>query len=126
MDLSSTEESQVEGCHKEQNKTVLTKENVRFSPNDTFTSQEDDSEVIHTKESVNFPPDDTFTSQDGGDRAAASEQHARDAKLKATPAVFKRRQATRHLVVQSPTDHIFSPCSQKLLQKKRTEPPKEY
>lgn len=49
--------------------------------------------------------------------------HVKD---KATPAVSRRRQATRHLVIQSPTDHIFSPCSQKLLHKKRTEPPKEY
>lgn len=48
------------------------------------------------------------------------------AKDKATPAVSRRRQATRHLVIQSPTDHIFSPCSQRLLHKKRTEPPKEY
>lgn len=38
-----------------------------------------------------------------------------------TPAVFKRRQATRHLVVQSPTDHIFSPMSQKLLQRRHKE-----
>ena len=75
---------------------------------------------------VKFSPDDTFTTDDGDDVPTNSEEHAREAKLKATPAVFKRRQATKHLVVQSPTDHIFSPCSQKLLHKKRTELPKEY
>lgn len=80
-----------------------------------------------SKENVKFSPDDTFTSEDGGDAAqVVNEEHAKEAKNKATPAVCKRRQATRHLVVQSPTDHIFSPCSQKLLQKKRTEPPKDY
>lgn len=84
------------------------------------------SEPAKLKESVKFCPDDTFTSEEGGDGPAKSEEHAIEAKKKATPAVFKRRQATRHLVVNSPTDHIFSPCSQRLLQKKRTEPAKEY
>lgn len=42
----------------------------------------------------------------------------------ATPAAFKRRQTTRELVIQSPTDRIFSPCSQKLLQKHK-KPTKE-
>lgn len=82
-----------------------------------------------TKENtVKFSANDTFSSEpeDGGDPPVINEAHAREAKLKATPAVFKRRQATKHLVVDSPTDHIFSPCSQKLLQKKRTGPPKEY
>lgn len=69
---------------------------------------------------VKFHPDDTFTSDDGGDQPI-NEDHTKEAKLKATPAIFKRRQATKHLVVQSPTDHIFSPISQRLLQKKRTE-----
>lgn len=86
-----------------------------------------ESDKVKTKESVKFSPDDTFTSEDGGDVAQVdNEEHAREAKKKATPAVCKRRQATKHLVVQSPTDHIFSPCSQKLLQKKRTEVPKDY
>lgn len=46
------------------------------------------------------------------------------AKVKATPAICKRRQAA--LVVQSPTDHLFSPCSQKLLHKKRTSPVEDF
>ena len=76
------------------------------------------------KENVKFSPDDTFTSDDGD--TSANEEHTKEAKLAATPAVFKRRQATRQLVIQSPTDRIFSPCSQKLLQKKRsTEASKE-
>lgn len=71
------------------------------------------------KESKRVQLDDTFTSEQG-DEPGSSEEHAKEAKSKATPAVSKRRQATRHLVVQSPTDHNFSPCSQKLLQKRRT------
>lgn len=42
-----------------------------------------------------------------------------------TPAVFKRRQITKHHVVQSPTDNIFSPISQKLLGKKRNDAARE-
>lgn len=75
-------------------------------------------------ENVKFSADDTFTSEEGGD-AQPNTKHAEEAKLKATPAVFKRRQATRHLDIQSPTDYIFSPCSQKLLHKRRTEPQTE-
>lgn len=41
-----------------------------------------------------------------------------------TPALNKRRNATKHIVVQSPTDNIFSPISQKLLGKKRNDPAK--
>lgn len=36
-----------------------------------------------------------------------------------TPAVVRRSQASKHLIVQSPTDNIFSPISRKLLGKKR-------
>lgn len=79
---------------------------------------------VKPKENVKFCPNDTFTSDDGGDPPGNHEinRHAVEAKFKATPAVCKRRQATQHLVVQSPTDHIFSPCSQKLLQKKKGLP----
>lgn len=35
-----------------------------------------------------------------------------------TPAVVKRSKATRTFVVNSPTDHIFSPCTRKLLRKR--------
>lgn len=72
------------------------------------------------KENVKFSADETFTSEDGGDQTI-NEEHARDAKAKATPAFFKRQQATKHLVVNSPTDHFFSPITQKLLLKKRNE-----
>lgn len=78
-----------------------------------------EAEEAKSKENVKFSPDDTFTSDDGGGGDASkevkNEDHAKEAKMKATPAVNKRRQATRHFVVQSPTDHIFSPCTQKLL-----------
>lgn len=42
-----------------------------------------------------------------------------------TPAINKRRQATKHIVVNSPTDNIFSPISQKLLGRKRNDPARE-
>jgi len=42
-----------------------------------------------------------------------------------TPAINKRRQATKHIVVNSPTDNIFSPISKKLLGKKRNDPARE-
>lgn len=42
-----------------------------------------------------------------------------------TPAVHKRRQATKLHMVQSPTDNIFSPISKKLLGRKRTDIVKE-
>lgn len=76
-------------------------------------------EETKTKENVKF--DDTFTSDDGDDAANENKNdvHAQEAKLKATPAVCKRRQATRQFVINSPTDHIFSPCSQKLLHHKK-------
>lgn len=81
---------------------------------------------LKAKENVKFSKDDTFTSEDGDEAKKehikeANEEHTKEAKMKATPAVCKRRQATRHLVIQSPTDHIFSPCSQKLLHKKRAD-----
>lgn len=83
------------------------------------------TERVKAKENVKFTtPNNTFTSEDGD--SIPNEEHVKEAKKIATPAIFKRRQATRHLVVNSPTDHIFSPCSQKLLHKKRTEAPKEY
>lgn len=103
----------LEGLHSE----ISPKE----SPTDTIDS---------TKERANegdseTHKDDTFTSEDGGESQVADEVHANEAKLKAklkaTPAIFKRRQATRHLVIQSPTDHIFSPVSQKLLNRKRAD-----
>lgn len=82
---------------------------------------EPDNSQPKSRENVKFSKDDTFTSEDGGDEP--NDEHVMEAKKKATPANCKRRQATRHLVIQSPTDHIFSPCSQKLLHnKKRTEP----
>lgn len=81
--------------------TVATvKQGVKF--NDTFTTDEGD----------------ITSSLDESDRQS-SEAHARDAKLKATPAIIKRNQATRHLVVQSPTDNIFSPISQRLMRKRK-------
>lgn len=42
----------------------------------------------------------------------------KQAQVSATPAINKRRQATRDLIVQSPTDRIFSPISRRLLKRK--------
>ena len=39
-----------------------------------------------------------------------------------TPAISKRRQATKHIVINSPTDNIFSPITKKLLGRKRNDP----
>lgn len=71
------------------------------------------------KEGVKFSADDTFTSEAGDEIIPVNEEYARDVKAKATPAFFKRQQATKHLVVQSPTDHFFSPVTQRLLLKKK-------
>lgn len=49
-------------------------------------------------------------------------ENSKYAKSAATPAISKRRQANKHLVVQSPTDNIFSPCSQRLLRNRAPKP----
>ena len=38
-----------------------------------------------------------------------------------TPAITKRRQATRNIIIQSPTDQFFSPISKKLLKKRQED-----
>lgn len=74
------------------------------------------------KDGVKFSADDTFTSETGDEEMPIiNEEYAREIKAKATPAFFKRQQATKHLVVQSPTDHFFSPVTQRLLLKKKGE-----
>lgn len=47
------------------------------------------------------------------------------AKHPITPAINKRRQASKLHMIQSPTDNIFSPISKKLLGRKRTDVVKE-
>lgn len=103
----------------EQQESQQQQQNQIEEPLENKEPIESDNPELKTKENVKFSKDDTFTSVVGD--VEATEEHIKEAKKKATPAVCKRRQATRHLVVQSPTDHIFSPCSQKLLQRKRTD-----
>ena len=61
--------------------------------------------------------------EDEHDLSAHHEHHP--AQNPITPAVHKRRQATKHIMIQSPTDNIFSPISQKLLGKKRNDAARE-
>lgn len=70
--------------------------------------------------------DDSSSFQEDGDKptpmpttAKSDEPNKNQDKVQATPAAFKRRQASSHLVINSPTDHIFSPISSKLLHRKK-------
>lgn len=69
--------------------------------------------------------DDSFLQEDGDKPTPmptttnSDEQTKNQDKVQATPAAFKRRQASSHLVINSPTDHIFSPISSKLLHRKK-------
>lgn len=73
----------------------------------TETDAGDDDE---RRDTCDDEREDSFVEQKG--------EATKLSKITATPAIFKRRQATKHLVVQSPTDNFFSPISQRLLQKK--------
>lgn len=65
--------------------------------------------------------EDIESDQQAGDKFESPE-HSKQVHPMTTPAINKRRQATKHIIVNSPTDNIFSPISQKLLGRKRNDP----
>lgn len=101
---------------------MFTHSSVRIYEKETFTYYNKMENKVEDPDESPIKESPKKEAQVAGKKVNAKEA----AKLIATPAVFKRRQATKHLEVQSPTDHIFSPISQKLLAKKRNDIHHEY